>query len=210
MSASAGDLPGPVFVAVPLELDGQPLIRAFGSAKRDEFPRKPTLGFWFTLITQGFLMLRTPKIDPKFCCFGLRVGRSGIHGWGVYADQDIPPNRKVIEYRGEKISMIEAMRRRNTPYLFLLDDRWMIDGAVRGSGAELINHSCAPNLMTRIVKGHILFMSLRRIRKGEELTLDYNYDDTDETMRCICGAPNCRGTINIKQPVAGGLIGQFP
>jgi SET domain-containing protein len=54
-------------------------------------------------------------------------------------------------------------------------------------------------LVTRIVKGHILFMSLRPIRKSEELTIDYNYDDTDETMRCICGAPNCRGTINLQQ-----------
>ena len=74
----------------------------------------------------------------------------------------------------------------------------MLDGAVNGSGAELVNHSCAPNLITRIFKGHIIYMSLRPIRKGEELTVDYNYDDTDETMRCICGAPGCRGIINTK------------
>jgi hypothetical protein len=128
----------------------------------------------------------------------LRVGRSKIHGRGVYADQDIPPNRKVIEYKGEKISAKEARKRRHTRYLFLLNHGWMIDGAVNGSGAELVNHSCAPNLVTRIFKGHIIYMSLGRIRKGEELTVDYNYDDTDETMRCICGASSCRGTINTK------------
>lgn len=143
-------------------------------------------------------MARVPRIDPKFCCFRLRASRSKIHGWGVYADQDIPPNRKVIEYTGEKINAKEGKRRRNTPYLFVLTDRWIIDGGVGGSGAELINHSCAPNLVTRILKEHILYMSLRPIRKGEELTVDYNYDDTDDTMRCRCGALNCRGTINIK------------
>jgi SET domain-containing protein len=143
-------------------------------------------------------MARVPRIDPKFCRFRLRVGRSKIHGRGIYADQDIPANRKVIEYTGEKISVVEAGRRRKTPYLFVLNARCMIDGAVGGSGAELINHSCEPNLVTRIVTGHILFMSLRPIHKGEELTVDYNYDGTDETMGCICGAPNCRGTINIK------------
>jgi len=201
-------LPGPILVAVPLDLDGQQLMGAFGSARRDKFVGTPTFGFWVTLMAQDFLMPHIPRIDPKFCCFGLRVGQSKIHGWGLYADQDIPANRKVIEYTGEKISMMEAMRRQDTPFLFVLDDLWMIDGAVRGSGAELINHSCAPNLVTRIVKGHILFMSLRPIRKGEELTVDYNYDDTDETMRCVCGAPSCRGTINIKQPIAGGLIAQ--
>jgi SET domain-containing protein len=153
-------------------------------------------------------MARIPNIDPEFCCFRLRVGQSKIHGWGIYADQDIPPNRKVIEYTGEKISLREAGRRRNTPYLFVLNDRCMIDGRVGGSGAEFINHSCSPNLVTRIVKGHILFMSLRPIRKGEELTIDYNYDDSDETTRCICGAPSCRGTINIKREVGGGLTGR--
>ena len=141
---------------------------------------------------------RTARIDPGFCCFRLRVGRSKIHGRGVYADQDIPPNRKVIEYTGEKITKKEARKRRHTPYLFVLSHRWMLDGAVNGSGAELVNHSCAPNLVTRIFKGHIIYMSLRPIRKGEELTVDYNYDDTDETMHCICGAPSCRGIINIR------------
>jgi uncharacterized protein len=144
------------------------------------------------------VMSRTAKIDPRFCCFRLRVGSSKIHGRGVYADQDIPPNRKVIEYKGEKITKKEARKRRQTPYLFVLSHRWMLDGAVNGSGAELVNHSCAPNLVTRIFKGHIIYMSLRPIRKGEELTIDYNYDDTDETMRCICGAASCRGTINLK------------
>ena len=53
---------------------------------------------------QPRVMSRTAKIDPRFCCFRLRVGRSKIHGRGVYADQAIPPNRKVLEYTGEKIS----------------------------------------------------------------------------------------------------------
>ena len=142
-------------------------------------------------------MAHAPKIDPKFCCFRLRIGRSKIHRWGIYANQDIPPNRKVIEYTGERIGLRETERRRDTPYLFVLNDRWTIDGGVGGTGAEFVNHSCVPNLVTRIMKEHILYMSLRSIRKGEELTVNYNYDETDETMRCICGAPHCRGTINI-------------
>jgi SET domain-containing protein len=137
-----------------------------------------------------------PVVDAKFCCFHIYPAESKIHRWGLYAGQRIPANRKVIEYRGEKIGPAEADRRGDTPYLFVLDDYWTLDGGVGGSGAELINHSCQPNLVSRIMKGHILYMSLRPIKKGEELTVDYNYDDTDETMNCKCGTRSCRGVIN--------------
>jgi uncharacterized protein len=137
-----------------------------------------------------------PVIDPKYCAYRVRAAESKIHRWGLYADQNIPANRKVMEYRGEKIGPSEALRRTATPYLFVLDEHWTLDGGVGGSGAELVNHSCQPNLISRIMKGHIIYMSLRAIRKGEELTIDYNYDHTDEAMRCRCGTPGCRGLIN--------------
>lgn len=82
-------------------------------------------------------------------------------------------------------------------YLFTLDPYWTIDGSVNGSGAEYINHSCDPNLVARIIKGHILYMSLRDIKKGEELTVDYHFDKKVEKVACICGTPKCRGTINV-------------
>jgi len=141
-----------------------------------------------------------PRIDPRFCCFRLRIGRSKIHRWGVYADELIPAGRKVIEYTGERISRREAKRRAEAPYnyLFTLDAYWTIDGAVGGSGAEFINHSCEPNLYAKIVKGHILYMSKRDIALGEELTVDYHFDKDVERVACRCGSPNCRGTINVK------------
>ena len=142
-----------------------------------------------------------PRIDPRYACFGLRLGRSPIHGWGVYATEFIPARRKVIEYTGEKISRRETKRRAEQSdliYLFTLDRYWTIDGSVGGSGAEYINHSCEPNLVARIIKGHILYMSLRDIYPGEELTVDYHFDKKVTKVPCRCGAPGCRGTINVK------------
>jgi SET domain-containing protein len=140
-----------------------------------------------------------PRIDPRMACFRLRLDRSGIHGWGVYAAQRIPARRKVIEYTGERISRRETLRRGLGPrtYLFTLDNYWTLDGAVGGSGAELINHSCAPNLITWVFKGHILYMSKRDIRRGEELTVDYHFSDKVDEVPCRCGSALCRGTINI-------------
>jgi len=145
--------------------------------------------------------LPVPRLDPRYCCFKLRIGRSKIHRWGVFAAEWIPPHRKVIEYTGERISRREAKRRAEASrynYLFKLDSYWTIDGAVGGSGAEFINHSCDPNLYAKIVKGHILYFSKRAIAPGEELTVDYHFDKDAEIVPCRCGSSNCRGTINVK------------
>lgn len=140
------------------------------------------------------------RIDPRHACFGMRLAASKIHRWGVYATEFIPANRKVIEYTGEKISRRETKRRSEATdliYLFTLDNYWTLDGSVGGSGAEYINHSCDPNLAARITRGHILYMSRRNISPGEELTVDYHFDKKVERVVCHCGAPTCRGTINV-------------
>jgi len=125
--------------------------------------------------------------------------KSPIHRYGVYAGERIPKRRKVIEYTGERISRNETKRRGvgTLTYLFTLDHYWTIDGSVGGSGAEYINHSCEPNLQAWVFKGHILYMSKRRIAKGEELTVDYHFSTKIDEVPCRCGAPKCRGTINL-------------
>ncbi len=55
------------------------------------------------------------------------------------------------------------------------------------------NHSCDPNIG---VQGQIVFVAMRDIQAGEELTHDWaTTDDDDYEMACQCGAPNCRKTI---------------
>jgi len=58
------------------------------------------------------------------------------------------------------------------------------------------NHSCDPNIG---VQGQIVFVALRDIAAGEELTHDWaTTDDDDYSMACHCGARSCRGTITGK------------
>jgi uncharacterized protein len=150
---------------------------------------------------------KVPTIDRAFAVFPLRMGRSRIHGYGVFAGATIPRNRKVIEYAGERIRLPEAIRRlrklfrsngAKKIYMFGVGRGWRVDALVGGSGAERINHSCKPNLRVRKIRGHVLLFSLRRIRRGEELSYDYRLSGRTIHIPCHCGAPNCRGFINRK------------
>jgi SET domain-containing protein len=130
----------------------------------------------------------------------MEIRESKIHHRGVYALERIPARRKVIEYTGERIGRRETKRRGqgSLTYLFTLDNYWTLDGAVGGSGAEIINHSCDPNLVSSIRQGHILYFSRRTIKPGEELTVDYRFSEKIERVKCRCGAAGCRGAINLK------------
>ena len=149
-----------------------------------------------------------PSIDPHCAEFPLRVGRSRIHRFGVFAVKTIPRGQKVIEYTGERLTLKQAQARQTKNWkrggprmdtLFRLNKKCVVDGAVGGSGAELINHCCDPNLKTRRIRGHIFYFSRRRIRPREELTVDYRFPSQAERALCRCGSPKCRGTINRKR-----------
>jgi SET domain-containing protein len=148
-----------------------------------------------------------PFINPVFSQYRLQIHRSGIHGFGVFAAERIPSGRKVIEYTGLRIgrrALLKRARKMSNAacakliYLAHVNRYWLLDGAIGGSGAEFINHSCEPNLSPRRLHGRILLFSRRTIQKGEELSADYRYSKKTETVSCCCGSPKCRGTINLR------------
>jgi hypothetical protein len=121
--------------------------------------------------------------------------RSGIAGWGVYATERIPKNKRIIDYKGEKITHKESAERedqylkRGQIWCFTLNSRWVIDAAVGGNIARFINHSCTPNCYAHITDGTIWIRAARTIRKGEELS--YHYHTTgDAEIECHC-RPGC-------------------
>ncbi|HJU88199.1 MAG TPA: SET domain-containing protein-lysine N-methyltransferase [Gemmatimonadaceae bacterium] len=135
--------------------------------------------------------------------------RSSIQGRGAFALRKIRKGTRIIEYTGERISNDEADRRydddsmaRHHTYLFTLDEDTCIDGAVGGSAASYINHSCDPNCEAVIEDGRIFIEAIRTIWPGEEIHYDYKYErevdgDVLEPSQypCHCGSDRCRGTI---------------
>ncbi len=170
-------------------------------------PRHAAVHFELTMATRkaAASVRRGRAITPGASPYRLKVQRSHIHRWGVFAAEAIPARRKVIEYTGELVPysrVLKAHKRHwksslhTGVYLLRLNKRWVINGAVGGSGAELINHCCEPNLAHRRVRGRMIFFSCRRIKAGEELTLDYKFHPDAEQIPCRCGSVKCRGTIN--------------
>jgi uncharacterized protein len=127
-----------------------------------------------------------------------RIGRSKIHGRGVFATESIRKGTRIVEYLGEIITDEEADHRergRKHVWFFDLDCGHVIDGDPRLPG-PCVNHSCRPNCFTEIAAGRVFIVADRAIRQGEELTYDYRLEPDVTVWPCHCGAPGCRGTIN--------------
>ncbi len=130
---------------------------------------------------------------------GLEVRPSTIDGKGCFATVPFKKGRKIAEFVGEKISRVETARRlRGLRRIRIcgLDSYWSIDGSVGGNVSQFVNHSCQPNCRLSLVRGHLIFFALKDIQPGEEIVLDYEESWHDDSKRCQCGAPNCRGRIN--------------
>jgi len=135
------------------------------------------------------------------------VRRSTIHGKGVFAARRIPKGTRVIEYKGRRISERAADARYGNDegthtFLFLCDDRTVIDANHDGNSARWMNHSCDPNCETNEQDGRVYIEAIRDIKAGEELTYDYllivSERHTAALKRlyaCDCGGSACRGTI---------------
>ncbi len=139
----------------------------------------------------------------------VRVGKSGVHGRGVYATAAFRKGARVIEYTGRHLSWKKAMdlppHRPDEPYhtfFFSIDDGDVIDANVGGNESRWINHSCAPNCETEEEDGRIFIYALRSIRAGEELFYDYRIEPAERRTKklerefaCHCEAAKCRGTM---------------
>jgi uncharacterized protein len=143
-------------------------------------------------------------INPDYMWRKVVLFRSKIHGRGVKAGENIPARAAVMEHTGRLMNrkQYREFKRNDTrkhTYVWGINDYWAMDGAIGGSGAEFVNHSCDPNLYVRFNGKRIYYYALRAIKKGEELTIDYRFEASNYPVPCRCGAKTCRGTINVKK-----------
>lgn len=112
-------------------------------------------------------------------------------GLGLFAGEDIPKGKFIIEYFGREISETEQYTSKSK-YLFEISSKKTIDGTIRENTARYINHSCRPNCEADIKKGRVLIFSKKNIKAGEELAYDYGKEFWNEHIKPIgCKCIKC-------------------
>jgi len=138
------------------------------------------------------------KIAASYRSPKTEVRTSETHGRGLFAAKPIRKG-EIVSVRGGHILTPQMLKKCRKPPGY-----WgypIADGLVLGpltkketeSVMMFLNHSCEPNVG---IQGQILFVAMRPIRAGEELTIDYAmFGSYSRPMRCKCQAATCRGVI---------------
>ena len=119
-------------------------------------------------------------------------------GRGLKASRNLARGTVVARFEGPVMRWEEVPEAEIRHALLLEDGRWMIDRGL----ARLLNHSCEPNCR---IDAENNVVTLRQVRKSEELTFAYNivYDGEDPgpwdqrwSFACACGARKCHGRVD--------------
>ncbi|MFH1507244.1 MAG: SET domain-containing protein [Candidatus Omnitrophota bacterium] len=141
----------------------------------------------------------------------VKVSYSGINRKGVFAVKDIKKDEVIAVWGGYIITQSEYNKLSRTAFKKIDDYATKVaDGFYMVSSKmglleddDFFNHSCNPNAG---IRGQILMVAMRDIKRGEEITYDYAMTDADfnYSFKCRCKAKNCRGRITTndwKNPV---------
>jgi len=126
-------------------------------------------------------------------------------GRGVFAARDIEAGMVIGDYLGTIIPFDGSDEKKNGLYDMAGGINYDILADPQKKGIQLINHSCANNCDIYPYEGHMLYFALRKILKGEEITVDYGLfapNDTTVTCNlhaCRCGSAICTGTMHSAQ-----------
>ncbi|EEH58960.1 uncharacterized protein MICPUCDRAFT_56361 [Micromonas pusilla CCMP1545] len=113
----------------------------------------------------------------------------------LYVDSLPPRERKIFEHYMYKVGedAYEAL----PEFDRIPMSQWQLQSE---DPSMYMNHSCEPTCWfepTRVEwDGVVVMTASRDLRPGDELTFDYaTSEDAEQSWKCLCGAPSCRGRV---------------
>ena len=135
-------------------------------------------------------------------------------GRGQVAAGDLPPGSRVARFAGPILDYAAIPAAEANYALGLRGGQWLVPA----TKARFVNHSCLANCE---VWDDLSVVTVRSVRRGEELTISYNlvaaedYREAPEeylwdprwSFDCRCGAPRCHGRIDAYRLLPEGVDG---
>lgn len=141
------------------------------------------------------LLMNLTWISPKTEKRG-----SPIEGRGLFAKENMAKD-EIVAVKGGYIfdrKTLETLQALGPAEVQIAEDLFIgpVTESEREGAMMHLNHSCNPNIG---VRGEIVFVAMRDIAAGEELTFDYAMTDNDDyEMKCNCGTKDCRKVVKGK------------
>ena len=127
-----------------------------------------------------------------------RIAPSPIEGRGLFARRRIRKH-EIVAIKGGHVydaRGLARVRRRVAASYIQIADGFFIGARTAAEvrrNKMFINHSCEPNLG---IRGQIVWVALRDIDAGEELTYDWAMEENQPVRtQCRCGARRCRRVL---------------
>jgi uncharacterized protein len=131
----------------------------------------------------------SPKLTVRDC----RIGR------GIFAVQPVAKGERLLDFStgpGKYLNTREAYlhEKAGNHYIIQVEDELYLVAVDGPEPNDFINHSCDP---TCGVKGRVVFVAMRDIAPGEEITFDYCMTEAFPwyKLNCRCGTSLCRGLV---------------
>ena len=112
-------------------------------------------------------------------------------GKGVFAKQILKKDETVGIVQGKVYNAKEAPE---SSWEYLIDLHRAKKVVNPNTPFRYLNHCCTPNCRLSSNGEKVSVITMKKIKEGEELTIDYNWP-ADCAIRCGCNSKKCRGYI---------------
>lgn len=122
----------------------------------------------------------------------VEIRKSEKHENGLFALKDFKKGESLYSLKKGRIVNYDEIQKLSERQKIHLDQIGENEYEIIEPPGCYINHSCEPNVEEKDRIGY----ALRDIKKGEEITIDYDkITHLEEPFECHCGSKNCRGFV---------------